>query len=220
MVHLTDEDVDAYWKGTLSATEETRVEQHYLDCADCETRVRLVETLIDALRAEPPPMSRVFGDARVWQAVAAVMTAVAVVTSWEWASSMREARQPGGSGQTPSFTTARREEAALSTLVGPLAPPTRDANAATVTLGTNARVVVFEIDAREAGPPGSRFNVSVAGPGGDVVLRLRQVVSTDTGLVLVPVERSVLGPGQLLFEVTAGSATVAVPVLIQVAASR
>lgn len=220
MVHLTDEEVDAYWRGTLSTTAEARVEQHYLACADCRERVRLVETLIDALRAEPVPITRTPANARVWQAVAAVMAAAVVATSWGWASSVREARQRSVSGETLPFAAPRRGDTALSTLVGPLSPPTRDGTAATVTLAADTPVVVFEIDAREAGPPGSRFDVSLAGPTGDVVLRLHDVLSTDAGTVLVPVARSVLGPGQFLFEVAAGSSTVALPLVIHSTASR
>lgn len=216
--HVTDDEIDRYWKATLPAQDEARVEQHYLDCADCQTRVALVAELVHALQAEPASIPMGSADLRRWQAAAAVMAAIAMLTTWQWATGLLETRQPGRSGDAPASATGAHADEALSTIVA-LVPPTRDGNAATVTLASTGPVVIFEIDASEAGPPGGRLGVTLTDARGDVVLQLRGVVSTQTGIVRVPVERFVLSPGSFVFELTGGSTTVAVPLLIRLAAA-
>lgn len=215
-VHLADEDIDAYWKGELSPGDEQRVEQHYLDCADCQTRVHAVETLIDALRRTPDPIARAATRVRAWQMAAALFATVAAGATWQSLRLASDARAPVASRDRPPPAAAARVEAGpLATLIVALSPPTRSQPAADLTLSPDVSLVVFKLDVREAGAPGTRFDVSLVDPNGRVLLRLSESVSTPDGTVRVPVDRSLVGAGQFLFEVSAGSAPVAIPFIIQ-----
>lgn len=70
-MHLSDEQLDAYLLGSLSAEEENDIEEHYLSCPNCVSRLSATEDFIWALRAglgelprlrqgspatEPPPL--------------------------------------------------------------------------------------------------------------------------------------------------------------------
>ena len=208
--HLSDADIDAYWMGKLSEADEERVEQHYLDCSECQSRVAAVEALIEGLHA--PASSAPFraGWLGVWQFAAAAFAIAAVGATWQWARLARE----------PRVAPVPTAVSVLNTAVVPLAPPTRASQRAEVTLAPGVSIVIFAIDAAEAGAPGSRFDVTLSSATGGAVVRLTRIASSPSGVIHVPVERSLLTSGEFAFEVTGTSNTTVLPVLIREADSR
>lgn len=213
--HLADDEIDAYWRGELSPVDEERVELHYLDCTDCQARVQAVETLIDGLHRTPDPVAQAAARVRAWQVAAALFATMAAGATWQWVRLATEVRAPLASRDAPPAAATRVEAGLRATLFVPLSPPTRSEPGADLTLSPDVSLVVFELDVREAGTPGTRFDISLVGPNGRVLLRLSQTASTPGGTVRVPVDRSAVDAGQFLFEVSAGSAPIAIPFVIR-----
>lgn len=218
--HLTDAEIEAYWKGELSGADEERLEEHYVGCAECGARVAALETLIESLRVESLTAARVVMRVRAWQYAAALFAALAVGAAWQWA---RAARGPENAltanHQPPTTATARVQSDGLAALIVPLAPPTRGQSGGAVSVSSDVNLVLFELDVREADISTPRFDVTLADAAGRVVLRLMGLVPTDTGILRVPVDASLLTAGDYIFTATTGLATVAVPILIRPAGS-
>lgn len=203
--HLTDDEIDAYWRERLPESDIARVEEHYLECATCQARVRSVEDLIGELNARSAAVAHPTPAWR-WPAIAASLAAIAVVSSWLW---MRNASiDPGASAGAPASTVPSAEATPIR-----LAPPTRSEGRNTIALGSLPPTVVFEIDAREAGAPGSQFGVVLHDGRGATLLTVHQVVSNNAGLILVSVETAQLRTGALVFEIS-GSLTITVPLTV------
>lgn len=203
--HLTDDEIDAYWKETLSEPERVRVEQHYLECHECQQRAELVEILVAGLKAEPPAAAPANRRSRGWPAVAA---AAAVLAVWLW----RVGDAPDNPGQPRLSVT--EPAVPISPLIVALAPPTRDGDITTVALGAPTPALVFELDVREAGAPGTSFDVSLVEPSGERRLQLRTAASSALGQVRVSVEPDLLKPGRFAFEVTSRATTITLPFLV------
>ena len=206
--HLSDVDIDAYWTGRLGAADEERVERHYLDCAACRERVGAVEALVDALRLDPAPALPPAASVRAWQLTAAVLATVATLATWQWARLARD----GGVNQSPP-AVVRTDGSTFSTLRVAIEPPTRSASATEVTLPSDVSIVIFDVDAREAGAPLTLFDVLLTDSGGRLVMRV-QARSSAEGRIDLPVHRSLLEPGAYQFDLTHEGATVALPLLI------
>jgi hypothetical protein len=206
-MHLSDAEIDAYWKGTLTADEEERLEQHYLDCNDCAARVRVVEDLT-GLRPQPgetPSGVIVYGRQRVgWALGAAAVLVIGVLAGW----------QAGGARRAAVETAPPAAIPAGSTTLARLVPPTRDSSPQTVTVPVSG-VVVFELDAREAGAGGTRFDVTLADAAGRTMLQVSGVLSTADALVRVPVDAALLAPAQYIFELHVGPTVVGFPFLLR-----
>jgi hypothetical protein len=209
VLHLSDADIDAYWKGALSDSDEERVEQHYLDCNECAARVRVVEDLLD-LRGQPAaPISDAFVISRrqalVFGLGAAAVLVIGVAGGYQWAETLRTLGQTSG---PPASTSTG------ATTVTHLAPPTRDSNLQEMAVPASG-VVVFELDTREAGVAGTRFDLTLTDASGRAVARLSGVQSNAAGLVRLPVESSILAPGRYVFDLSAGHVVVGYPFLIR-----
>lgn len=215
-LHLTDAEIEAYWKGNLGGADEDRVEEHYVACADCRTRVAALETLLEALCAESLTAARAIMRLRAWQLAAAVFAGLAVGAAWLWGPLDRD-HAPAGSPFVAA--TVRPDGGPLGLAMVPLAPPTRGQTGGDVAVPADATLLVFELDVREANASGGRFDVSLTNDAGRVVLRLGEVAPTDTGILRVPVDASLVSGGRYLFTATAGAATVAIPFLIRPAGS-
>ena len=208
-MHLSDVEIDAYWKGQLAAADEERIEIHYLECAECRARVAAVETLVGALRLEAAPTGRSRPSRRLWLAAAAVFAVVTIATAWQWG---RLADDPGSRIAVPEAVAPADGNAAATFRVA-VEPPTRSASATPVALPSGAAIVLFDLDAREAGAPGTMFDVALSGPDARSIIRVAARSSAD-GRVEVPVRRSLLKPGRHQFEVTHQGVTVTLPLLI------
>ena len=101
-----------------------------------------------------------------------------------------------------------------STLRVALEPPTRGAAVTEVTVPSGVSIVVFDLDAREAGAPRTVFDVSLTGSGGRLVMRVAAPSSVE-GKIELPLHRSLLDPGPYQFDITHQGLTVSLPVLIQ-----
>lgn len=218
--HLTDAEIEAYWKGGLRGADEDRVEEHYVECADCRARVAALETLIESLREVSLTTAPTIRRLRAWQLAAAMFAAMAIGVAWLWTPLGRT----GGAGlpidvpATAATTTVDSRSLAVMTAL--LAPPARGASGeAVVMLAADTSLVVFELDVREGNAPGSRFDVSLAASAGRVVLRLSEVAPLESGVLRVPVDASFLTGGQYRFTATAGPAAVTIPFLIRVGGS-
>lgn len=206
--HLTDDEIDGYWKETLSEPERVRVEQHYLECHECQQRAELVEILVAGLKAGPSAAAPANRRSRGWPAVAA-FAAAAVLAVLLWPPAGRAPDNPGQPRQSVTEPAAT-----ISPLVVTLAPPTRDGDVPTVALGPPTRAMVFELDVREAGAPGTLFDVSLVEPSGERRLQLRAAASSALGQVRVSVEPDLLKPGRFAFEVTSRATTITLPFLV------
>ena len=206
--HLSDVDIDAYWAGRLAGADQERVEKHYLECDQCRERAAAVEALIDALRLDPVPASQPAGSLRGWQLAAAVFAIVAIGATWQWARLARDR----GITRAPAVLV-RADGIALSTLRVVVEPPTRGASSTELTVPPGVSIVVFDLDAREAGAPGTMFDVSLIGRGGRIVMRV-EARSSAEGKIDLPVHRSLLESGPFQFNIAHEGATVALPLLI------
>ena len=130
--------------------------------------------------------------------------------TWQWTRLLRESR----------VAAAPTTVSALNTAMVALAPPTRSPERAEVTLAPSVSIVIFALDAAEAGAPGSRFDVSLTAPPGRPIVRLTGIASSASGVLRVPVERSLLTGGEFVFEMAGGSGVTALPFLIREANSR
>lgn len=210
-LHLSDAEIDDYWKGTLTADEEDRVEQHYLDCNECAERVRVVEDLL-GLRDRPAASSgaitlsrrRAIGVGLSVAAGVAAVLLVGVLAGYQWAQTTGELGEKAGPSALPSGVTA----------VAHLAPPTRDASVREVMLPASG-IILFELDAREAAGAGTRFDLSLKNGAGEIVIQLFRIESTPDGIVRVPVDRTMVRADRYVFELTAGPAAVGYPFLIR-----
>ncbi|MBY0495878.1 MAG: hypothetical protein K2Y23_16840 [Cyanobacteria bacterium] len=207
-VHLSDSEIDAYSTGRLPAADEERLEVHFLECDECRERVAAVEVLVDALRLEPPAASQSRVPVGLWKTAAAIFAIVAAGATWQW---IRLARESGV--VTPPSAWSVQTDAGVSTMRVGIEPPTRSGAAIPLTVPTNVAIVMFDLDAREAGAPGESFDVSLTGPGGRRLLRL-EARSSPAGRIEIPVHRSLLGSGQFVFELGRERTVVALPVLI------
>jgi hypothetical protein len=210
-LHLSDAEIDAYWAGRLSGTDERRVELHYLECAPCRDRAAAVDALVEALRLGPAPVAPPARGLGAWQLAAAVFAVVAVGATWQWARLARDA------GPAPAVTEP--EGTALAALRVALQPPTRSAAATEVALSPAVGVVVFDLDTREAAAPGALLDVALIGPAGGVQLRTSGP-SSAAGRFELAVHRSLLPPGRFRFDVTCEGATIALPVVIHHSAQQ
>lgn len=206
--HLSDAAIDAYWKGLLTQDEEERLEQHYLDCNDCAVRVRVVEDLT-SLRSQPreTPADVTVSSRRRrvgWALGAAAALAIGVIVGW----------QAGGARRVDIDTAPPTAIPAGSTILARLVPPTRDSGPQTVAVPASG-VVVFELNTREAGAGGTRFEVTLADAAGRTLLHLPGVLSTADALVRVPVDAASLAPAPYSFELHAGPTVIGFPFLIQ-----
>ena len=200
-MHLTDEEIDAYWKEQLSSGDEQRVEQHLLECSDCQLRVEAIEALVDELGASDgfrPSRSLTY-----WRIAALLFAAFSLFAGWQLARD-----RPG----TIAGITSVPLDAGLVSVQ--LAPPTRDAGIVEVGPLT-AGIVVFVLDAREGGAAGTRFDVHLNASSGDRLLQLSGVESASDGTIRVPVDGSLLAAGSYTFELRAGPIVVDYPFLIK-----
>lgn len=193
--HVSDADIRAYWRDRLSEEDERRVEEHYLDCVECQARVGDAE---GQSRAVTP---------RTWALAAAATIVIGLGLYATWPR-LQDAANRGrapvqGSSPTSTFGVVA---------VVHLAPPTRN-DAAVVVMPAGR--VVFALDAREAGSGGTRFGVTLSGPEGPIVLTTRIAESSAGGEVRVPVETSELRDGPYSFELRSGSSTVGYSFLIR-----
>ena len=209
-LHLSDPEIDAYWKGRLAAADEERVELHYLECAECRERAGAVEALIDTLRLDQVPAAPPARPLRAWQLAAVVFAVAAVGAAWQWARLARDARLT----EAPPAALVQTDGSALAVLSVAVEPPTRSASAAELTMPPGVSIVVFDLDTREAGAPHAMLDVSLTGPDGRSIMRV-QARSSAEGRIAVPVHRSLLEPGQFQFDVTGGGAAMTLPLLIQ-----
>jgi hypothetical protein len=199
--HLTDAEIDAYWKEQMSAGDEQRVEQHLLDCADCQQRVELIEVVVDQLAAGGFRESRRL---TYWRVAAIFFAGVSLLALVQWI------RSPAGS---------RGERVAIEAVDAPLlavhlAPPTRDAGMPEVAV-SQAAVVMFVLDAREGGAPGTRFDVRLARADGQPLMQWSALTSGADGAVRVPVGAAQLAGGGYMFDLQAGAASVNVPFVVR-----
>jgi hypothetical protein len=205
-LHLSDAQIDDYWTGRLADADAERVELHYLECAQCRERAGAIEQLVDALRRERVPAARPLLSARAWQRLAATLAIVVVGAAWQWA---REDRV----SDAPSASVLVDRRGARSTLTVAIEPPTRGSAAAEVRVPDGVAIVVFDLDAREAGAAGTTFDVTLTGAGGRSIMRV-QARSSDTGRVELPVHRSLLNSGPFQFEIARDGTTIAIPISI------
>jgi hypothetical protein len=199
--HLTDIEIDAYWKEQLSSGDEQRVEQHLLECAECQLRVEAIEALLDGLRA-----SDGFRESRrltYWRIAAVFFAAVSVFLGWQWAMN---ARQP----QAQRVEMRPVDAPIMSAL---LAPPTRSERIPEVTAPSTA-IVLFLIDVREVGSGSTRVDARLVS-NGNTIVRFSDLQPGPAGTVRVPVDGSLLAPGSYTFDVDAGGTVVGFPFLIR-----
>ena len=190
MEHLSDDEVDAYVAGRLPEARERHAELHYLECPACLARVTALQDLAHGLRAVPRPRAGVpFGVA----AVAAVLALLAFGLMGRVRTAVpppREAVSPTPAAPAsglPRFSLRVPERgSALQRLELPRDP-----------------ALWLAIEAREAGPPGSLFEVTLRDPAGRETLRARALPSDADGRVLLPVSSVVLRPGTWMVEVAA-----------------
>ncbi|MEW6319824.1 MAG: zf-HC2 domain-containing protein [Acidobacteriota bacterium] len=203
--HLSDAEIDAYWTGRLATADEEKVELHLLECADCRERAAAVEALVEGLRAEPRATTR--SRVRIWQVAAASFAIAAAGATVQLLRVQRAA--------APVVETLP----AQGLTVVALAPPTRSADAPEVAVAADVSIVVFELDAAEAGAALGPCDVTLSGPDGRPLARLTGVAPTG-GVVRVPIDRAQLSPGRFVFEVAGPSGTVTLPFLLRTADLR
>jgi hypothetical protein len=209
--HLSDADIDSYWRDALPEADVARVEQHYLDCAACRIRVERVEDLVRTLGGAPRdvPQSRYL----YWPGAAAALAA-SVLAGW-MAHGWTRDRVTGASPDARSSTIARVNRAAEGPVVTvTLAPPTRGSEMA-MARAPESGVVVFVLDAREAAAPGSRASVTLAAADRRTLLTLTDVATAADGAVRVPLDAPVVPPGRYVFEVTGPSGHASIPFVVE-----
>jgi hypothetical protein len=193
--HLSDKEIRAYWRERLSEEDERRVEEHYLECLECQARVR------DAERQSQAASPRAWA----WAAAAAVVVGIGLYSVWPWFEEKANRRPAPIQGGSQPPTTGMMA-------VVHLAPPTRNDSA---TIVTPAGRMVFALDAREAGAGGTRFDVTLSGPDGAIALTTPSAESSANGEVRVAVETAQLRDGPYAFELRAGSLAVGYSFLIR-----
>jgi anti-sigma factor RsiW len=210
--HVADEDIDAYWSGRLDAAGEERLELHVLECEDCRRRAQAVEELRHGLRlvAMAPARARVHP---AWRVAAAVLAAFSILAASQWWSARSELADARTATGREAAVVVPGRAAAVPLLTVRLAPPTRDAQATIVRPADG--VTLFEVDAREAGPPGTRYDVALLGPAGTRVVEVRGVVSSEAGVIQLPVAAAGLQEGPYVIELHGGPDVVGFPLVIQ-----
>lgn len=208
--HLAGDEIDAYCRGQLTADVEEQVELHFLECADCQVRVRDIETLVALVRADPPPA---VARRRLvwWRLPAAALVLCTLGVGW---LTTREGSREGVPLPHPPVSSMPPASEVRAELGVRLSPPTRGSAAHVVTLGPEVARVRFQLDVREAGRPGSRFDIVLA-TSNAVLQHTRGVFSDRGGIVEVAVERSLLSPGPLLFDVRSPSLSVSLPFVVR-----
>jgi hypothetical protein len=206
--HLAGDEIDAYWRGQLTADAEEQLEQHFLECASCQRRVREIEALIDMVRADAPPAAARSRPA--WWGLAAAVLMLCTIGGW---LAMRTGSLDEVRAADPQISVRPPAGEAGITLAVRLSPPTRGSAAQVVALGPDVSRVRFQLDVREGGAPETRFELVLSTANG-VVLQRQNLVSDAAGMVEIAVERSLLSPGALLFDVRSSAVSVSLPFVV------
>lgn len=177
--HLHSDDIDAYWTGRLPAERVRAFEEHLLACVNCRSQVEGVEELRAALCRPQRPGQRRWS----WPAAAALL---AVSTLGLFLDDVRW-RELAGRAE------ARREWQQLE-----LEPARRGPQLRALQLAPSVRQVLLKVDMREAGIPGTPFDVWLLDSRDAVVLNLPRLRSAADGSVSVPVPAAQLSGEHLL----------------------
>jgi hypothetical protein len=202
--HLSETMIRLYWRDQLSEHEERLVEEHYLECPSCQSRVYSAEA---AATAPDAPATAVRNRWRVSQWVAAAIVALSIGGAAWYSRGLN--RSPG-----QSENDATSAPASAGWHIARLAPPLRIGAAPDVHVG-NGEIVVFVLDAREAGPGRERFDVELLGVDQRRLLTLSRVASTDLGELHVPVDEALLVEGMHSFEVAGHGTHVGFPFMVR-----
>lgn len=196
-LHLPPDEVDAYWTGRLSADRVRPFEEHFLGCAACRAEVARVEELRAALQ-DTAPASTQARSHRSWLAVAALLAAVVgglLIENWRLRQRVPQ-RDEGASA---------REWQKVE-----LEPALRGSRIRELRLAPGVRHVLLKVDAREAGAPGTRFDVSVLDAGKNAVLRVAGIASEPDGSVAIAVPAALLS-GDHVVELRGGGELTEIP---------
>lgn len=222
MNHQGIEDSDrleAYVTGRLGSEESAELEAHLVDCPQCLARVEAVQGLLGGFHAlgekqaaEPVRPARSPWARRAAFTIAA-LAAVAVVVLWGGSRERRLERAL--EAERVAGATARQEVAALAARLSaaetarppepstPSAPKgpvpvlsliaTRGAELPTLALPPSGTPVVLLVE-RESPPRFGRYRVTLAGPGGDTVVR-QELAPSSRDAVAVGIDPALLRPG-------------------------
>lgn len=210
MEHLADDEVDLYVAGRLPEERERALEVHYLDCADCLARVTALQDLADGLRPSEREARR---PASAWfPGLAAALAVVALGLLWQL-----RAPQQTSPRATPS-PPASEPSSAARPAAGPAAMPQfslripeRGGTLQRIELPRAAPVVALSLEAREAGPPGTSFEVALVDSAGRSVVAIRGLPSDGEGRVLLPVATPALRAGAYTAELASARDTLKIP---------
>jgi hypothetical protein len=192
-LHLLDEEIDDYCRGRLDGRAQARVEEHYLACEACHERVRFVEDLVAAVQADRP--AAVWKPRSAWRVAAAVLLLAGAAAAWRWAR--------------PSGAPPDRKIAAPAAAIR-LVPPTRDGGQGLPRIPAG-RDVRLSIDVREAGAPGTRFDVTISTARGEMLFERHDLPSSPSGELEVAIGGGSLSPGEYLLEASTAGVTIGLP---------
>lgn len=178
--HLSPDEVDAYWTGGLPVERVRAFEEHLLCCAECRGQAEGVEELRAALRRPQPRRGRRLGRAATPLLAAAAVLAIVIVDDVRLRSLARHEQAPSGWQQLD------------------LEPPQRGPQRQELRLAPSVRFVELRVDMREAGIPGTPFDVWLLDSREEAVLLLRRLRSGADGSVSIAVPASQLSGDQLL----------------------
>lgn len=180
--HLSHEEVDGYWRGTLAPAAVRDLEQHALGCGACLDELARVEELRAGLSSPAPATGR----GRLAWPTAAALAVLAAGLLVDNARLRRAAPEPAPAVARIELEPAKRSSRIPERRVPP-----------------GAAHVLLSVDASEAAPPGSAFAASLLGPDGAPLLRLHGLRSGEDGAVAFFVPAGVLA-GEHVLELRGG----------------
>lgn len=208
--HVSDQDIDLYFRRQLPEDRARAFEEHYLECAGCLARVEQVEALIEGL-GDPVRAVQVGPAGRAWWFAPAAASAAGLVLGWllHDISSPANPAPTALPGSLASTAPAAGRASAVAEFT--LQPAIQNAAGETLRPPAGTSVVLLHVDAGEAGAPGSTFEVRLIDKGGQALLTLRALRSNREGKVSLAIPAALLGPGQYSIQVRRDAVTLDIP---------
>ncbi|HEY1335179.1 MAG TPA: zf-HC2 domain-containing protein [Myxococcaceae bacterium] len=221
MNHQGIEDSDrleAYVTGRLGTEESAELEAHLVDCPQCLARVEAVQGLLGGFHALGDARQGPVRSTRspwVRRAGFTLVALAALAVAVFWGGSRERRLERALEAERAAGASARQEVAALAARLsaaeaarvqqpsipsGPKGPvpvlsliATRGTEIPTLTVPPSGTPVVLLVE-RESPPRFGRYRVTLAGPGGDTVVR-EELAPTSRDAVAVGLDPEQLRPG-------------------------
>jgi len=200
--HLTAEEVDRYWTRRLPDDQMLAIEEHYLDCGDCLSRIRDVEVLVQGLRGVSSS-TRTAVDWRLGLAAGLALVCVGLLLERDHLRG--QVRELEGARARFAAPTPRPSSPAEGPWSAPLLRAVqRSSELQVLSPPPSARLAWLNFEALEAGPPGAALSVSLLDADGKAVVRMGRLTSSPEGRIALPVAAELLTAGDYVAELRAG----------------